>query len=112
MLGTFLIVALLAPLSLRAHDPSKHKGKPTEGEVVSVAPDRIELKTATGTKTVALNDKTKLERGNQAATAADLKKGEHVTVFGTTLASGELVAREILIGKQAPPGSHHPGGKH
>ncbi len=100
------LLAWMAPLSLLAHDPSKHKGKPTAGEIVSVTKDRLEIKTATGTKAVTLNEKTKVEHGNQAATAADLKKGDHVTVFGTTLATGELVAREVLIGK-APAHKGH-----
>ena len=98
-----LFLGMLMPFVAGAHDPSKHKGKPTKGEVVSVANDRIEVKTATGTKTFTLTDKTKFERGEQAATRADLKKGDPVTVFGTTLASGEVVAREVLVGK---PGGH------
>ena len=97
MLRTLLLLALASPLLLQAHDPSKHKGQGTRGEVVSVAGDRLELKTAAGVKTVILSDKTKLERGDQAARASDLKKGDPVLVFGTTLATGELVAREILI---------------
>lgn len=110
----FLVLVLMAPLSLTAHDPSKHKGKPTQGEVLSVTKDHIELKTAAGTKTVTLVEKTKIERGNQTATPADLRKGDHVMVFGTTLASGELVAREILIGKPATHKGHktQAGGKH
>ncbi|MBI3695544.1 MAG: hypothetical protein HY238_11990 [Acidobacteria bacterium] len=102
MLRTLLAVALAAPLFLQAHDASKHKGQGIRGEVVSVAGDRLELKTAAGVKTVILNDKTKLERGDQAARASDLKKGDPVMVFGTTLATGELVAKEILI----QPGGH------
>ena len=99
LIGVLLLVFWTAPLCLLAHDPSKHKGKPTEGEIVSATKDRLEIKTAAGTKAVTLNEKTKVERGNQAAAFTDLKKGDHVMVFGTTLATGELVAREVLIGK-------------
>ena len=97
-----LAAALAAPMLVTAHDPSQHKGKATQGEVVSVARDRLELKTAAGMKTVIFNDKTKVERGNQTITTADLKKGDQVLVYGTTLATGELVSREILIGKADP----------
>ena len=106
LIGVLALVAWMAPLSLLAHDPSKHKGKATEGEIVSVTKDRLELKTVAGTKTITLNEKTKIEHGNQAAALTDLKKGDHVTVFGTTLATGELVAREVLIGKATAHKGH------
>jgi len=89
-------MALLTTLA-SAHDASLHKGKATTGEVISVAADKMELKTAAGPVTVTLNDKTKYEHGNKAATKSHLVKGEHVSVFGTKLPTGELVAREILI---------------
>ncbi|MCI0424007.1 MAG: DUF5666 domain-containing protein [Acidobacteria bacterium] len=93
-----LFLALLIPSAARAHDPSKHKGKGVQGEIVSIENDRIELKTAAGAKTVTIKDKTKFERGSAQVTKSDLKKGDRVTVFGTKLANGELVAREILLG--------------
>jgi hypothetical protein len=34
-----------------------------------------------------------------------LKKGEHVSVFGTKLATGELVATEVVMG--AHEAEHH-----
>ena len=82
---------------LLAHDKSLHKGRPTEGQVVSVVGDRLDLKTAQGLKKVALTEKTKFERGDKSAARADLKRGEQVTVFGTTLATGEIVANEVLL---------------
>jgi hypothetical protein len=94
--GTLLAMALLTTLA-SAHDASLHKGKATTGEVISVAAGKMELKTAAGPVTVTLNDKTKYEHGNKAATKSHLVKGEHVSVFGTKLPTGELVAREILI---------------
>ena len=102
-LTTLLILGWIAPSIMKAHDPSQHKGKATEGEIVSVAGDRFEMKTATGNMTVTFSDKTKFEHGDQAATKGHLKKGEHVSVIGTKLASGELVAREVLLGAS---GSH------
>lgn len=95
---TLLFLALLIPSAARAHDPSKHKGKGVQGEIVSIANDGIELKTSAGAQTVTVNDKTKFERGSAQVTKSDLKKGDRVMVFGTKLANGELVAREILLG--------------
>ena len=101
---------LLAPLALRAHDPSQHKGKATTGEIVSIGADRLELKTAAGVKTVTLSDKTKIERGEHNLHTSDLKKGDQVMVYGATLATGELVSKEILV----TTGSHadHHAEKH
>ena len=102
MSAALLFVALLIPSPARAHDPSKHKGKGVQGEIVSIANDGIELKTSAGAQTVTTNDKTQFERGSAQITTADLKKGDRVTVFGTKLANGELVAREILLGNPEP----------
>ena len=102
-LTTLLILGLIGPPLVKAHEPSKHKGKATEGEIVSLAGDRFEMKTATGNVTVTFSDKTKFEHGDQAATKDHLKKGEHVSVIGTKLPTGELVAREVLLGAS---GSH------
>jgi len=98
IIATLFIAGLMVPFSADGHDPSKHKGKATKGEVVSVASDRLELRTADGVKTVLITEKTKFERGDRAAALADIKKGESVTVIGTTLASGEVAAREVLLG--------------
>lgn len=103
---TILLIGLAAPVLLTAHDAKLHKGKATEGEIVAVSADRFELKTAAGSKTVLLDAKTKIEKGSQAAAASDLKKGDRVSVFGTTLASGELVSREIVIGKAGNTEAH------
>ena len=107
-----LFVLLMVPFALQAHEPSKHKGKPIKGEVVSLAGDRFEVKTANGTKTVAIVDGTKFERGDEPAAKADLRKGEHVTVVGTTLASGEFAAREVLIEEAESHGADKHGHKH
>ncbi len=56
-----LFLALLTPSVSSAHDPSQHKGKGVQGEIVSIANDRIELKTPAGAKTVTISDKTKVE---------------------------------------------------
>jgi hypothetical protein len=101
-----LTVALLAVSLASAHDISLHKGKATEGEIVSINPGKMELKTAAGPLTVTLSDKTKYEHGSQTVTMSHLKTGTRVAVFGTKLPSGELVAREVLISPAASD-SHH-----
>jgi len=105
-LFSVLTVALLTVSRASAHDVSLHKGKATEGEIVSLADGKIQLKTANGPLTVTVSDKTKYEHGNQTVTRSHLKIGERVAVFGTKLPSGELVAREDLINPAASD-SHH-----
>ena len=101
--GFVVLAGVLATAgTLLAHDKSLHKGRPTDGEVVTVVANRLDLKTAQGIKKVTLTEKTTFERGDKAAARADLKKGDKVTVFGTTLATGEIVANEVLL---AAPGS-------
>ncbi len=104
LLATLMLTGFMGVAVMMAHDPSQHKGTPTKGEVVSIAGERIELKTDKGVKTIALNDKTTFERGKAKASLSDFKKGDRVAIMGTTLASGEIVAREVLLdtGAAAP----------
>ncbi len=90
-------VALIAPVQIEAHDPAKHKGKGTVGEIVSVAGDRLELKNPAGILKVTLTGETRIEHGNAAVDKSHIAKGNKVTVFGTKLPGGELAAREIVI---------------
>jgi hypothetical protein len=106
------LLSLALPFAASAHDPSKHKGKATEGDIVAVAGDRIELKTAKGPLTVTFADALKVERGNHAIDKSQLKKGEHVAVFGTKLPTGELIAREIVAAPSAKTGAGNKGGLH
>lgn len=96
----FLTVALtgiLGVTSAYAHDASLHKGKPTVGKVESLSEQGVTLKTARGTTPVTFQDKTKFERGDAHASPQEIQQGDHLTVFGTKLPSGELVAREVLL---------------
>jgi hypothetical protein len=102
LFATILAISLMISLA-SAHDARLHKGKATTGEVVSVSGSKMEMKTSTGPVTITLNDKTKYEHGTKAATKSHLQKGQRVSVFGTKLPTGELVAREIVI---AAPDSH------
>jgi hypothetical protein len=94
---SMLAVALLASASLLAHDAKLHKGKATEGELVSISGSAAVLKTAAGNVNVTLNKDTKYEMGNTAVDVNHFKKGDKVSVIGTKLANGELVAKEVLM---------------
>lgn len=97
------------PVPAVAHDKSLHKGKPTEGQILSVQPGRFSMKTAAGEKTVTLGDKTAIEVGNKAGKGEDLRAGDHVAVFGTKLPGGEIVAKEVLVLPDSPQGGQTPG---
>lgn len=114
LFASVILTGFMGAAVLMAHDPSQHKGTPTKGEVVSIAGDRIQVKTDKGMKTVILNDKTTFERGKAKASPSDFKKGDRVAILGTTLASGEIVAREVLLDSAVPTSDqkHNPAHKH
>ncbi len=114
LFATWILTGVVGTAVMMAHDPSKHKGTPTKGEVQSITSDRIELKTDKGVKSVTLNEKTAFERGKAKASLSDFKKGDRVAIFGTTLASGEIVAKEVLIDTGAPTAApkHDQAHKH
>jgi hypothetical protein len=96
-----MTLRLLAPLLafatlLSAHDAKLHKGNATAGEIVSVTPANIVMKTAKGNVNVTLNKATKFEVGTAAVDLKQFKKGDKIDVIGTKLATGELVAKEVL----------------
>jgi len=95
---SILLFGLAVVGILNAHDESKHKGNATKGEIVAVSDDGFVLKTAKGNITVTVNKDTKIEHGQQAVDKTHLMKGEEVTVFGTKLPSGQLVAKEVILG--------------
>jgi hypothetical protein len=105
LIRKLVLFSILSCAVLNAHDAKLHKGKATEGEIVSIAATKMELKTATGVVPVTLSAKTKYEHGDETVTKSHLKKGEHVSVFGTKLATGELVATEVVMG--AHEADHH-----
>jgi hypothetical protein len=108
-LATLLITFSFVVATVAAHDASQHKGKATEGEITAINGDSIELKTAAGNVRVSLNAKTKIEHGTEAVDRSHLKSGERVSVFGTKLPGGELVAKEIVI--PAAGAAHHSTSK-
>ena len=89
---TLLMLGLLAPASIWAHDPKLHKPNAVTGEIASVAGDSFELKTKTDTIKVTFSSKTKFEHGKETVDKSHLVKGDRVGVIGTKLPTGELVA--------------------
>lgn len=110
-LAPILFLAGLSVVSAVAHDKSLHKGKPTEGTIAAVSGDQIDLKTKAGNVKVALTSKTKIEHGKETVDRTHLKAGERISVFGTKLPSGELVAREVLIGAPTSGAGHGTSSK-
>ncbi len=94
---TLLFAGLMSASLLIAHDAKLHKGKATEGEIVSLAGNTVVMKTATGNMTVMLSKDTKFEMGEQAVDVNHFKKGDKISVIGTKLATGELAAKEMMM---------------
>lgn len=110
LLATFAVFAFASSPPASAHDQSLHKGKATEGEIVSVEPGRFLMKAEGEERRVSFDAETKIELGHHAAGSEDLERGAHVAVFGTKLPGGEIVAKEILIHPDPAPGGsigHH-----
>lgn len=102
-----LTLGMLTFTSLWAHDARLHQANATTGEVTSVGSDNFDLKTAKGSMKVTFSSKTTFEHGGAKVDKSHLAKGDHVGVIGTKLPTGELVAKEILLGieesgKEAP----------
>jgi len=93
-----LMLGVLGSAGIWAHDARLHKSNAVTGEIASLAADGFELKTGTATIKVTFSTKTKFEHGKETVDKSHLKKGDHVGVIGTKLPTGELVAREVLLG--------------
>jgi len=104
------VVALLVAAGgiASAHEQSLHKGRATGGTVVSTSERGLVLETATGNVSVTLSETTKFERDDKPVARQEIRKGDHVEVFGTKLETGELVAKEIIV--HGPEGPEHEGG--
>lgn len=98
MYANTLALGLLAAASAWAHDPKLRKPNAVTGQVTSVAADSFQLKTKTATIKVTFSSKTKFEHGKETVDKNHLVKGDSVGVIGTKLPTGELVAKEVLLG--------------
>jgi hypothetical protein len=74
------------------------------GEITAGSASSITVKTKSGDKTAAIDDKTKIkhEGDGSAATAADLKVGERAHIWATKDKAGNWTATTIRVGKLAP----------
>lgn len=97
MLLILIALLLYVPSATLAHDKSLHRGKPVEGEVTSVASDRITVQADSETWIVTFAEDVVFEIGDDTVEQDRLKSGQHVAVFGTKLPGGEIVAREVII---------------
>src|SRR5262245_9059974 len=97
ILLALVLIGFLGASSASAHDVSLHKGKPTVGKVTSLADNGVKLQTDKGPVTVTWQEKTVFERGDAQAPPQEIHQGDRLTVFGTKLPSGDLVAREVLL---------------
>lgn len=97
LLGTFVVVFLCTALS--AHDDKIHKA--TIGEAAAVAADGLELKTKTGVVKVKYSSRTKFERDKKPVDRSNVRTGEALGVIGNKLPTGELMAIEVLLGRDA-----------
>jgi hypothetical protein len=102
-----LMLGTLVSTGIWAHDARLHQANATTGEVTSVASDNFDLKTEKGNVKVTFSSKTSFEHGGAKLDKSHLMKGDQVGVIGTKLPSGEIVAKEILLGveesrKEAP----------
>lgn len=98
---TILLFTAVLTSSGYAHDPSLHKGKPVNGKIAAVGNDGFDLIVGNQTIKVSLTSKTTIEHGKQVVSRDHLQKGLTGSVFGTKLPSGEMVAREVVIGDSA-----------
>jgi hypothetical protein len=92
-----LVLMAIAALGLSAHDAKFHKGNATEGEIVSLTATSMVMKTAKGDVNVSLNKDTKYEMGDVVVGLDHFKAGNKIAVIGTKLASGEIVAKEVVM---------------
>jgi len=109
---TLFLASLMGAALLSAHDEKLHTGNATQGEIVSIAGNNVVMKTATGNMKVTLNKDTKFEMGDQAVDVKHFKKGDKVSVIGTKLATGELVAKEMMITMAPAKAADHAQGEH
>ncbi len=107
---TLLLALASSVLVLSAHEADKHAGKPTKGEIAAVATDSFQMKTSLGTVKVSFDKDTKFEHGDKVVDKSHLMKGEKITVFGTKLPSGEIVAKEVVLGAMDMDHSAEKGG--
>jgi methionine-rich copper-binding protein CopC len=96
--AAIVVIALVSPAW--AHEQSLHHQKPTSGAVETVNGEHLTLKTDDATISVTLSDRTHVEAGEKEVGRDALRPGTHVSVYGTKLPGGEIVASDIHVEDQ------------
>lgn len=112
-LSFVIFLALAQSSEAYAHDLKYHKGKPIEGTITQLTSDGFGLKIDGESIKVKYVDGVTIEDEHEVSERKeDLHVGSRVAIFGTKLASGELVAKEIHLhshddGDETSPNHSH-----
>ncbi len=95
-----IFVALLMSILVSNSQAQTHR-KPLRGKVVAVEGDTVTVlpdpEPRPESVKVTIVTETKLTKGSELSSKDALSEGSHVTVHGTKLASGELVAIQVQV---------------
>ena len=80
-----------------AHGGHAHHGTPTGGTIATVNGDHLTLTTDSGSLAVTVTETTHIVAGEKELDRKALTPKTRVSVFGTKLESGELVAEDIHV---------------
>lgn len=103
MRATVLLAFVLPAAVALAHGPTQQNETTFDGEVTNIGKSEFAMKTPdAGNATVMTNDSTKFRRWDGPAAQADLTLGMQVTVHGSRLRSGNLLATDVMLGVVVP----------
>ena len=106
------LASLMSASVVFAHDERLNSPDATEGQIEAIAGNNVVMKKEKGDVKVTLTKDTKYEMGDQAVDVNHFKKGDKIGVIGTKLATGEIVAKEMIMPMEAPKGTAAKGGEH
>jgi hypothetical protein len=95
--------AYIALLVLAQEETAPPQTRTYQGTVRSASPDRLLIATHDGEVSFALNASTKVTKGDQPATIADLKAGQEVYVGALIASDGTKTATRINIQREQEP---------
>lgn len=102
-MARIIAVAAIAAAAAVATAARAHQGGvDVRGVVQSVAPDRIEVRTAEGVRAFALTPATEFARAGSPARREDVRPGDRVVVHGRAR-GGALEAVLVRIGSRDRP---------
>jgi len=105
-LALTVLLALSGAQFASAHEGEHHEGGahphlPTTGSIASIDGDHLLLDSNGAKIAVTLTPKTTIARGLHQAERSELRPGTTISVSGTKLPTGELVASSISVLKTA-----------